>query len=224
MDKIGVMRTKLDIARIRRIGAEHGFLMGVKEMVRQKVEMGVMPWGDRVYYPKMMREARPQKLRDFAVEEEVWELNRWREEDIEKYGERHHLNECSGRFYLSILFKSTRGRAVRRKISLGTRKLEVACYRRDKFYKAWAGKALKWYMAEGAKWNMRLKDIPEIGEKSRLEKEAEAQLSAEQKALMKARVKEWREKRRATARTEPFIKEKERIFDKRKPKLHKYAL
>ena len=162
----------MDEVKIRKEELEHGFLRGVKEMVRQKVEMGLMPWGRRVFYPKMVLRARPQKLRDFLIEEEVWELQEWSKDSLESNPERHHLYECGGRYYMGLDFKSTRGRSIRRKISLGTRELEEAKERRDEFYKEWSGKGLKWYMADGAKWNMKLPGVPEVGELSKLDKRA----------------------------------------------------
>ena len=50
-----------DIIGKRKEELGYGFLRGVKEMVRQKVEMGLMPWGRRVFYPKMVLRARPPK-------------------------------------------------------------------------------------------------------------------------------------------------------------------
>lgn len=65
--------------------AERGFLAGVKEMVKMRAEMGVMPWGKHVFYPRMLHKARPQKVSDFLVEDERWYLN-VREVDMENGG------------------------------------------------------------------------------------------------------------------------------------------
>ena len=41
-------------------------------MVKMRAEMGVMPWGKHVFYPRMLHKARPQKVSDFLVGEERW--------------------------------------------------------------------------------------------------------------------------------------------------------
>lgn len=38
--------------RVRCAEAERGFLAGVKEMVKMRAEMGVMPWGKHVFLSK----------------------------------------------------------------------------------------------------------------------------------------------------------------------------
>ena len=55
--------------RVRCAEAERGFLAGVKEMVKMRAEMGVMPWGKHVFYPRMLHKARPQKVSDFLVDD-----------------------------------------------------------------------------------------------------------------------------------------------------------
>lgn len=204
------MRKGLDEEKIRKEELEHGFLRGVKEMVRQKVEMGLMPWGRRVFYPKMVLRARPQKLRDFLIEEEVWELQEWSKDSLESNPERHHLYECGGRYYMGLYFKSTRGRSIRRKISLGTRGLEEAKERRDEFYKEWSGKGLKWYMADGAKWNMKLPGVPEVGELSKLDKRARKETEeAAVQALKEAR-ESWKRMRWEQVRKEEYWEAEEK--------------
>ena len=112
-----------------------------------RAEMGVMPWGKHVFYPRMLHKARPQKVSDFLVDDERWYLNGVRELDIEKWGEKYHLyRSASGKYYLGLLFKSTKARSVRRKISLGTLDEEVAKERREMFYEEWEGKHLTWPM------------------------------------------------------------------------------
>ena len=200
----------MDEVKIRKEELEHGFLRGVKEMVRQKVEMGLMPWGRRVFYPKMVLRARPQKLRDFLIEEEVWELQEWSKDSLESNPERHHLYECGGRYYMGLHFKSTRGRSIRRKISLGTRELEEAKERRDEFYKEWSGKGLKWYMADGAKWNMKLPGVPEVGEESKLDKRARKETEeAAVQALKEAR-ESWKRRRWEQVRKEEYWEAEEK--------------
>lgn len=200
----------MDEVKIRKEELEHGFLRGVKEMVRQKVEMGLMPWGRRVFYPKMVLRARPQKLRDFLIEEEVWELQGWSKDSLESNPERHHLYECGGRYYMGLYFKSTRGRSIRRKISLGTRELEEAKERRDEFYKEWSGKGLKWYMADGAKWNMKLPGVPEVGELSELDKRARKETEeAAVQALKEAR-ESWKRRRWEQVRKEEYWEAEEK--------------
>lgn len=200
----------MDEEKIRKEELEHGFLRGVKEMVRQKVEMGLMPWGRRVFYPKMVLRARPQKLRDFLIEEEVWELQEWSKDSLESNPERHHLYECGGRYYMGLYFKSTRGRSIRRKISLGTRELEEAKERRDEFYKEWSGKGLKWYMADGAKWNMKLPGVPEVGELSKLDKRARKETEeAAVQALKEAR-ESWKRMRWEQVRKEEYWEAEEK--------------
>ena len=204
------MRKGLDEEKIRKEELEHGFLRGVKEMVRQKVEMGLMPWGRRVFYPKMVLRARPQKLRDFLIEEEVWELQEWSKEALESNPERHHLYVCGGRYYMGLSFKSTRGRSIRRKISLGTRELEEAQERRDEFYNEWRGKGLKWYMADGAKWNMKLPGVPEVGEVSKLDKRARKETEeAAVQALKEAR-ESWKKMRWEQVRKEEYWEAEEK--------------
>lgn len=204
------MRKGLDEVKIRKEELEYGFLRGVKEMVRQKVEMGLMPWGRRVFYPKMVLRARPQKLRDFLIEEEVWELQEWSKDSLESNPERHHLYVCGGRYYMGLYFKSTRGRSIRRKISLGTRELEEAKERRDEFYKEWRGKGLKWYVADGAKWNMKLPGVPEVGELSKLDKRARKETEeAAVKALKEAR-ESWKRRRWEQVRKEEYWEAEEK--------------
>lgn len=86
--------------RVRCAEAERGFLAGVKEMVKMRAEMGVMPWGKHVFYPRMLHKARPQKVSDFLVEDERWYVS-VREVDIEKWGEKHH---CTGELVGSIIW------------------------------------------------------------------------------------------------------------------------
>lgn len=198
------MKRSVDMIRVRKEELEYGFLRGVKEYVRQKVEMGAMPWGKRVFYPKMVLRARPQKLRDFLIDEELWSLSEWKEETLKRYGEGHHLNKCGGRYYMGIYFKSTKGRDIRRKISLGTKDIEEAKRRRDEFYKEWVGKALKWYMADGAKWNMKLPGVPELGIQSQLEKRAREAIREEQVRKLKEEREKWKAKREEQVRMSPF--------------------
>ena len=37
-----------------------------------RAEMGVMPWGKHVFYPRMLHKARPQKVSDFLVDDDRW--------------------------------------------------------------------------------------------------------------------------------------------------------
>lgn len=218
------MEAKLDRERIRREETEYGFLRGVKEMVRQKVEMGMMPWGKRIYYPKMFHKARPQKLSDFLVEGETWKLNKWREVELEKWGDNHHLNKFKGRYYMGLLFKSSRGRALRRKISLGTEDEKEARERRDVFYGEWVGKEISWSMANGAQWNMRVTGYPEIGEKSWVTRKAEKEVKKEHLEQARAMAKEWQAKRKAQVALEGFKKETEKIKRKRKSELNEEVM
>lgn len=69
----------------------------------------------------MLHKARPQKVSDFLVEDERWYVSVKFEVDMEKWGSKHHLyRSASGKYYLGLLFKSTKA-SVRRKISLGTK-------------------------------------------------------------------------------------------------------
>ena len=78
--------------RVKCAEAERGFLAGVKEMVKMRAEMGVMPWGKHVFYPRMLHKARPQKVSDFLVEDERWYVS-VREVDMEKWGDRGYKDE-----------------------------------------------------------------------------------------------------------------------------------
>ena len=73
--------------------------------------------------------------------------------------------ELCEKYYLGLLFKSTKSRSVRRKISLGTKDEEVAKERRELFYDEWEGKHLTWAQSEGAKWNMKVSGCAAIGSK-----------------------------------------------------------
>lgn len=155
-------------------------------------------------------EGEAAEVEGFLIEEEVWELQEWSKDSLESNPERHHLYECGGRYYMGLYFKSTRGRSIRRKISLGTRELEEAKERRDEFYKEWSGKGLKWYMADGAKWNMKLPGVPEVGELSKLDKRARKETEeAAVQALKEAR-ESWKRMRWEQVRKEEYWEAEEK--------------
>ena len=88
-------------------------------------------------------------MSDFLVDDERWYVS-VREVDMEKWGSKHHLyRSASGKYYLGLLFKSTKSRSVRRKRSLGTKDEEEAKERRELFYDEWEGKHLTWAQGEG---------------------------------------------------------------------------
>lgn len=201
--------------RVRCAEAERGFLAGVKEMVKMRAEMGVMPWGKHVFYPRMLHKARPQKVSDFLVDDERWYVS-VREVDMEKWGEKHHLYRgASGKYYLGLLFKSTKARSVRRKISLGTKDEEEAKERRELFYEEWEGKHLTWAQCEGAKWNMKVSGCAAIGSKSALERKAREKQEKANREQAKAICKELALKRKAQVKLEGFKKKTEEIKRRR---------
>lgn len=201
--------------RVRCAEAERGFLAGVKEMVKMRAEMGVMPWGKHVFYPRMLHKARPQKVSDFLVDDERWHVS-VREVDMEKWGSKHHLyRSASGKYYLGLLFKSTKARSVRRKISLGTKDEEEAKERRELFYEEWEGKHLTWAQCEGAKWNMKVRGCAVIGSKSALERKAREAQEKANREQAKAICKELALKRKAQVKLEGFKKKTEEIKSRR---------
>lgn len=135
---------------------------------------------------------------------------------MEKWGSKHHLyRSAGGKYYLGILFKSTKARSVRRKISLGTKDEEEAKERRELFYEEWEGKHLTWAQCEGAKWNMKVSGCAAIGSKSALERKAREMQEKSNREQAKAICKELALKRKAQVKLEGFKKKTEEIKRRR---------